>query len=377
MQKLRLFTPGPTMMPPEVIAAMSGPFDHHRTAAHRAVFREVTEGLQYVFQTSSPVAIIAGSGTAAMEAAIVGVGSPTSRALVFDGGKFGERWAKVCKSYGIDHVVHALEWGTGAKADMVADRLHRDPAIDTVIVTHSETSTAALADLEAIAAVTRQRDCLLVVDGITSVGAIPVKMDEWGVDVVVTSTQKALMTPPGLGFVAANERAWRRIESFASKSLYLCLEAYRKGMISDNAPYTPAITLMLGVRQALRMIRAEGIEQIWSRTERLARATRAAAGVMGLEVFARDPVDSLTAVLLPDGFDEATFRKRLRSEHGIVVAGGQDQLAGRAFRVNHMGYVDAADTLGAIGAVELVLSAMGHPLTLGAGTTAALHELRG
>jgi serine---pyruvate transaminase len=376
MNKIRLFTPGPTMVPPEVVAAMAGPMDHHRTAGHRSIFREVTADLQYVFQTASPVCIVTGSGTAAMEAAIAGVGSPTSKALVLCGGKFGERWAKVCKSYGINHIAHAMEWGTGPKGDLVASLRDQDPAIDTVIVTHSETSTAAIADLQAIAAVTRKRNCLLVVDGITSVGAVPVKMDEWGVDVVVTSSQKALMTPPGLGFVAVNERAWQRIESFASKPVYLCLKAYRKGLPTDDHPYTPAITLLMGLRKALQMIRADGLENVWARTARLARATRAAVQAMGLRVFAADPSDSLTAVLLPEGFDEKTFRQRLRSEYGILVAGGQDQLAGRVFRINHMGYVDETDTLGALAAIESLLSNMGHSFAIGSGVAAAMTSLK-
>lgn len=375
MHKLRLFTPGPTMIPPEVTAAMAGPFDHHRTAAHRAIFREVTGNLQYVFGTSSPVCIVTGSGTAAMEAAIVGVGSPASKALVLCGGKFGERWAKVCRTFNINHTAHAMAWGTAPSARLVSELLASDPAIDTVIVTHSETSTAAAADLRGIAAITRQRDCLLVVDGITSVGALPLEMDAWGVDVVVTGSQKALMTPPGLGFVAVNDRAWRRIDSFSSSALYLCLKAYRKGLPTQDHPYTPAITLIRGLQVALRMMREEGMESIWARTARMARATRAAVQAMGLGVFARDPSDSLTAVLLPGGFDEPGFRRRLREEYGILVAGGQDQLKGRVFRINHMGYVDATDTLGAIAAIELLMSHMGHHGELGAGVAAAMRVM--
>lgn len=365
------------MIPPEVTAAMAAPMDHHRTAGHRRMFREITENLQYVFQTTGDCLILTGSGTAGMEAAIVGVGSPSSKALVLCGGKFGARWAKVCHLYGIRHVACEMAWGTGAKPDLVREHLDRDREIDTVILTHSETSTAALSDLEGIAAITRERDCLLVVDGITSVGAVPVKMDDWGVDVMVTSSQKALMSPPGLAFVAVSERAWRRIESFPSPSMYLCLKAYRKGLPDDDSPYTPAITLMMGVRKALEMIRAEGIENVWRRTARLARATRAAAEAMNLRVFAKDPTDSLTAILLPDGFDEPAFRRRLRDEHGIVVAGGQDQLKGRVFRISHMGYVDDADTLAALGAIELVLTAMGHRFTPGAGLSSALRMLAG
>jgi aspartate aminotransferase-like enzyme len=373
-----LMTPGPTPVPPQVLEALSLPILHHRTSEFRNIVKGMNADLAYVFGSTQSPQTIVGSGTAAMEAAIVGVGSPSSKALVLCGGKFGERWAKVCKSYGINHVAHAMQWGTGPKADLVASLLAADPAIDTVIVTHSETSTAAIADLQGIAAVTRGRSgCLLVVDGITSVGAVPVKMDEWGVDVVVTSTQKALMTPPGLGFVAVNERAWRRIESFPSAPVYLCLKAYRKGLVTDDHPYTPAITLLMGLRKALQMIRAEGIENVWARTSRLARATRAAVAAMGLRVFAKDPSDSLTAVLLPEGFDDKTFRQRLRAEYGIIVAGGQDQLAGRVFRINHMGYVDATDTLGALAAIEMLLSNMGHKFPLGAGIAAAMCELQG
>jgi serine---pyruvate transaminase len=377
MQKLRLMTPGPTMIPPEVTAEMAQPMDHHRTSGHRQILKELTEGLQYVFQTSGTCLTITGSGTAAMEAAIVGTCNPGGKALVTRGGKFGERWAKVCKTFQIDHFAVDLEWGTGAKPDLVASELQKDPKINTVIVTHNETSTAAVSDLEGIARITRERDCLLVVDGITSVGALPLRMDEWGVDVLVTGSQKALMLPPGLGMAAVNERAWKRIDSFSSPCFYNCLKAYRKSLADSDSPYTPAITLMMGLRKSLEMIRADGIETIWKRTARLAAATRAAGEAMGLRTFARDPGDSVTALLLPEGFDEPTFRRRLRAEYGIVAAGGQDQLKGRIVRLNHMGYVDEVDTLGAIGAMELLLAQMGHKFQLGAGTAAALKVLAG
>ncbi len=375
MQKLRLLTPGPTMVPPEVTAEMVMPMDHHRTAAHRQIFREVTEGLRYVFQTRGDCLTITGSGTAAMEAAITACCDPAGKALVLRAGKFGERWAKVCSAFRMNHVALDLEWGRGFMPQLVADQLAADPQLNTVIVTHSETSTAAASDLEGIARVTRERDCLLVVDGITSVGALPLRMDEWGVDVVVTGSQKALMCPPGLSFVAVRDRAWKRIESFPSLSFYNCLKAYRRSLPDDDSPYTPAITLMKGLRRALQMIRQETIERVWRRTARLARATRAAGEAMGLASFARDPSDSLTALLLPEGLDEPAFRKHLRSEHGIVVAGGQDQLKGRAIRINHMGYVDEVDTLGCIAAIELTLRRMGHSVRPAAGIAAAMDVL--
>lgn len=372
MLKLRLMTPGPTMVPPEVTAAMVGPMDHHRTAGHRQIFKELTAGLQYVFQTRGTCLMVTGSGTAAMEAAIIGVCNPGGKALVLNAGKFGERWGKICKSFHLNHTVLTLDWGLGFKAEHVADALKRDPAINTVILTHSETSTAAASDLQGIAATTRQRDVMLAVDGITSVGALPVKMDEWGVDVMVTGSQKALMCPPGLSFVAVNDRAWKRIESFPSLAFYNCLKAYKRGLPDDDSPYTPAITLMMGLRKSLQMIREDTLEKIWKRTARLARATRAAGEALGLRVFARDPSDSLTALLLPEGLDEPAFRKRLRADHGIVAAGGQDQLKGKVIRLNHMGYVDEVDTIGAIAAIEMTLKSMGQPIHLGAGVAAAM-----
>jgi len=212
----------------------------------------------------------------------------------------------------------------------------------------------------------------LVVDGITSIGALPVRMDEWGIDIAVTGSQKALMLPPGLAMAAVADRAWKRIDSFSSLSLHNCLKSYRKSLADNDSPYTPAITLMMGLRKSLQMIRADGMENIWKRTAKLAKAMRAAGEAMGLKVFPKDPGDSVTALLLPEGFDEPTFRKRLRSEFGIVAAGGQDQLKGRIVRLNHMGYVDEVDTLGVIGAMELLLSKMGAKNKLGAGTAAAL-----
>jgi aspartate aminotransferase-like enzyme len=346
--------------------------DHHRTSGHRRLLQELTEGLQYVFQTRATCLAITGSGTAGMEAAITTLCNPAGKALVLRAGKFGERWGTVCASFKIPHVVAELPWGHGFRAEHVAEQLDKDPAIRTVILTHSETSTAAASDLQGIAALTRGRDVLLIVDGITSVGALPVRMDEWGVDVMVTGSQKALMLPPGLAFVAVGERAWKRADSFSSPAYYNCLKAYRRAAADHDSPYTPAITLMMGLRQALAMIREEGIENIWKRTARLARAMRTAGEAMGLKVFAKDPSDSLTALLLPAGLDEAAFRKRLRSDYGIVAAGGQDQLKGRAVRFNHMGYVDEVDTLGAIAATELLLHRMGQGAKLGAGTAAAM-----
>lgn len=371
MKKERLFTPGPVMVPEDVLLEMARPIKHHRTAWYRDMHREVCELLQYLFQTNSPCLTFTGSGTSAMEAVIAGCCPAGHKALVVRNGKFAERWAKECVTFDIDHTNLDLEWGTGAKADDIAKAMDADDKIDTVIVVHSETSTTALSDVGGIAKVTRDRGALLLVDGITAVGAIEVKMDDWGVDAYVTGSQKALMLPPGLGFAAVGARAWERIESGKTPTLYCDLKAYRKSLDTFDAPYTPAVTLVRGALQVLRGVKERGLESIWTETAMLARATRAAAEALGLQVFAKDAVDSVTAIVLPDGLDEPKLRAAMRNKHGFSVAGGQGDLKGRIIRLSHMGYVDAFDTLGAIASLELILSELGHSVTIGAGVTAA------
>lgn len=375
MKKNRLFTPGPTMVPEEILLEMARPMEHHRTAFYRDMHKEVCELLQYLFQTKATCLVITGSGTSAMEGAIVGCCPPGHKALVVRNGKFAERWAKVCAAFDIDHTSLDLTWGTGATSADITKAMDADPKIDTVIVVHSETSTTALSDVEGIAKITRDRGALLLVDGITAVGALPVKMDDWGVDVYVTGSQKALMLPPGLGFAAVNDRAWERIDSGKTHVLYNDLKAYRKSLETWDAPYTPALTLVRGTLVALRGMKERGLENIWKETTTLARLMRAAAGALGIQVYAKDPVDSVTALVVPDGIDEATLRKTMRTKYGFHVAGGQGDIKGKIIRFSHMGYVDAFDTIGAIAALELVLKEMGHAVTLGAGVSAALQVL--
>lgn len=371
MKKIRLLTPGPVMVPEEVMLEMARPMEHHRTAYYRGLVKECHDLLQYLFQTEAMCLIFTGSGTAAAETAIVGCCPPGHKALVVDNGKFAERWAKVCETFNIDHTTLPIEWGHGAKAEDVRKAMDADPKIDTVIVVHSETSTTALSDVEGIAKLTRQRGALLLVDGITAVGAIPVKMDDWGVDVYITGSQKAMMLPPGLGFAAVNQRAFERAESGKMPALYNDLKAYRKSMENYDAPYTPALTLVRATVKSLQLIKEQGLERVWAETSMLARATRAAVEAMGLKTFAADPVDSVTAVLVPKGVDEAALRKHMRSQFGFQIAGGQGDLKGKIVRFSHMGYLDAFDTLGAMSAFEMCLAAEGYPLEIGAGVSAA------
>src|SRR3990172_4972528 len=371
MKKIRLFTPGPTMVPEEVLLEMARPMEHHRTGIYREWVKEAHGLLQYLFQTKATCVTIAGSGTAAAEAAIVGCCPSGHKALVVDNGKFAERWVKVCAAFGITHTRLPLDWGRGAKAADISKAIAADPKIDTIIVVHSETSTTALSDIAGIGRVTRERGVLLIVDGITAVGAIPCKMDEWGVDAYITGSQKALMLPPGLAFVAVSDRAWERIESGKTPAFYNDLKAYRKSLAEWDVPYTPPVSLVRGLLCVLRGIKERGLESIWAETTVLARATRAAAEAMGLKLFAVDPVDSVTAIIVPTGVDEGTLRKTMRAKYGFQIAGGQGELKGKIIRFSHMGYVDAFDTLGVLAALEMTLIGQGFKLAPGAGVAAA------
>ena len=371
MKKLRLFTPGPTMVPEDVMLEMARPQDHHRTSGFKEMFKDVTEHLQYLFQTKATCLTITGSGTAAGEAAIVSTCPAGHKVLCCQGGKFGERWGDVCDAFDIPCVRYDIEWGHGANPQVVDRMLSEDSAIDTVTVVHSETCSSSLTDVEAIAKVTRKHDALLIVDGITAVGTIPVKMDDWGVDIYFTGSQKALMLPPGLGFAAVSDRAWERIDSGRAHYYYNDLKKYRKSLEGNDVPYTPNNQLIRGLQKVLHGIKERGLEAVWAHSAMLANATRAAVQAMGLKLFAADPVDSVTGIWVPDNVDEGKLRKMFRSKYGMQIAGGQGPIKGKVIRISHMGYVDAFDTLAVIGALELALNELGHPVELGKGLAAA------
>ncbi len=373
MKKQRLFTPGPTMVPEDVLLEMARPQQHHRTAEFREMFKEVTELLGYLFQTKGTCLTLTGSGTAAGEAAIVSCCPPGKghKVLCCHGGKFGERWAEICAAFDIPHAKYDFEWGSGAKPDVIDKMLAEDKDIDTLTVVHSETCSSSLSDIEAISKVAKKHGAMLIVDGITAVGAIPVKVDEWGIDVYFTGSQKALMLPPGLAFLAVSDAAWTRIDAGSGHQYYNNLKKFRKSLANNDTPYTPNNQLIRGLQSVLRRIREEGLESIWFHTSLNARATRAAIAAMDLQLFAADPVDSVTGIVLPEGVDEPVLRKTMRQKFGMQIAGGQGHIKGKVVRISHMGYCDSFDTLSVISALELVLHAQGHKLTLGAGLAAA------
>ncbi len=374
MIKKRMFTPGPTDVPPDVLVEMANPIFHHRTPEFRKMFAELNAGLKQILKTENPVLTVVGSGTAGMEAAIASAVPRDKKVLVSNGGKFGERWVKIAKVYGLDVDEVELEWGAALTVETVKQKLDSGD-YGAVVTVHSETSTATACDLEAIAAVTRNTDTLLIVDAITGAGALPLKTDEWGVDIVGGGSQKAFMLPPGLAFVSVSEKARKVIDAQEPKSFYLDLKAYLKSYAKDDTPYTGAVSLVRGAKKAVDMINAIGIETVWARTAMLANATRAAAQALGLKVFSQSPSDSVTGLIYPDGVDDE-FRKKLRTKYGASVAGGQAHMKGKLFRINHMGYTDPLDTLGLIAAMEYTFADMGVDIELGAGVAAAMKVLK-
>ena len=376
--KHRLYTPGPTSVPPETLEVLARPIVHHRTPEFRAAFEQVVQGLKYVYQTKSDVYVVTGSGTAAFEAGLMTCVAPGQKVLNINNGKFGERWGKQCKKFGIDVTDRELEYGTHVTPESMAKELDGQ-SYDAVIVTHSETSTATACDMEAVAKVVRDKapDALLIVDGITAIGALPFKMDAWGIDVAVTGSQKALMLPPGLGFVSLSERAWAAADENKGQSpFYLDLRAYRKSAADNDTPFTPANTLIHALAVSLKMIQDEGLEQVWKRTTAHANAVRDGMQAIGLSLFSQMPADSVTAINYPSGVDDG-FRKTMKADHGMNVAAGQASMKGNLFRVNHMGYTDAYDALAVVAATEHALTKLGQSIEIGKGVAAAQKALAG
>lgn len=372
MKKIRLFTPGPCAVPEEVLLEMARPFEHHRTDWFKGLMKDAAAKLRQVLCTQHDVLILTGSGTAAAEGAIIGCHPPGSKLLTLEGGKFGQRWGEIAQQFGVPVTRHEVEWGAPPTPEMVAEHLRNDPQISSVMVVHSETSTATACDLEAIGKVCREHGKLLLADCITSAGALPLRPDDWGVDVVITGAQKSLMLPPGLGFLSVSPRAREIIAANKSQhAYYLNLNKAFKSAAEHDTPFTPAHLLVRGLCKALEVLLEEGIENVWKRVAAMAAATRAAGEAIGLKVFSQRPSDSVTALCPPAGVTVKDLRNDLERRFGIQSAGGQDQLKGRIFRLGHMGYVDAMDTVLAIAALEQSLYKLGHKFDLGAGVTAA------
>jgi len=372
VNKTYLLTPGPTPVPPEVLLAMAEPIIHHRSPAFRAIFRECREGLKRLFQTEQEVLIFVASGTGAMEAAVANIIAPGDRALVIEAGKFGERWTELCQAYGaaVERILPG--WGHMCPAADVAAKLKADPGIRAVFCQANETSTGVCAPLKELGEVCRNSGALLVVDAVSALGAMDIPTDRWGIDILVSGSQKALMLPPGLAFASVSPKAWKVVEQLNRPSYYFSLTKTLKAAQKDQGPYTSAVTLMYGLRAVLRMMADDGLETIFARHRKLSAATKAAVLALGLTLYAKDnPSDCLTAVEAPANIDAQDIVAKLRDGHGITIAGGQAQLKGKIFRISHMGYISGSDILLTVAALEQVLRDLGHSVQLGQGVAAA------
>ena len=373
MIKKQLFSPGPTPVPERVLLAMAGPVMHHRDPAYEELFQEVREGLKYVFQTKNEVLVLASSGTGAMEAAVCNTLSRGDEALVVRAGKFGERWGEICEAYGVNFTPIDVTWGEAVDPDLIKKALDAKPSIKAVLVQASETSTGVMHPIKEIADIVKGRGgTILVVDAISALGVSDLPMDKWGLDVVVSGSQKAFMLPPGLAFIALSAKAWGFVEKSTLPKFYFNLKEELAVAQKNQSQFTPAISLVVGLREALKMLKEEGLENVFKRHAMLAHATREAAKALGLELLAPSaPSDALTAIKVPEGVDGKKLKKNFEDKFGLIIAGGQSQLKGKIIRIAHIGYFQPLDIIQAVSTLELVLKGLGYPVKLGAGVKVA------
>jgi len=372
MKKYYLMAPGPTPVPNQILLAMARPIIHHRTPEYEALFAEVREGLKWLVQTTQETIILAASGTGAMEAAVTNTLSPGDKALVVRAGKFGERWAEICAAYGVEVVALDAPFGHTVPPDRVADALKKTPGIRAVLCQHSETSTGVLHDVRGYTEATRKSDAILVVDTVSSLGVADLPMDAWGVDVVVAGSQKGLMLPPGLALCTLSDRAWDRVKQAKLPRYYFDLLEEKKLVVKNQPHFTPAVSIVIGLREVLALLKAEGLANIFRRHDRLARATRAGVEALGLELFAKaTPSPAITSVVSPKGIDSEKVVAVYAKSHNITIAGGQGEMKGKVFRLGHMGYVGDFDVVIALAALEQVLAELGYPVDWGAAVGAA------
>ncbi len=372
MKKDYLLTPGPTPIPPQAYQALSKTIIHHRTPQFQTILKETIEGLKFVFQTKNDIFIFVSSGTGAMEAAVVNLLSAGDTVVTVQGGKFGERWTEICKSYGINLEIIDVEWGRAAQPKEIEAKLKLNPKIKAVFTTLCETSTGVTNDIEAIGKIVKDTDAILVVDAISGLAAIDLQTDNWPVDVVVAGSQKGLMIPPGLSFCSISPKAWKLVDNSRCPKYYFDFKAAKEAQDKVDTPFTPAISLVVALNESLKLIKQEGLENIFKRHKKLAEATRQAMQALGLELFAPTATsDAVTAVKVPPGIDGEKLVKTMRDKFGVTIAGGQAELKGKVFRIAHMGYITQEDIIVAISTLELALVEAGYKFELGAGIKAA------
>lgn len=376
--KYRLLSPGPTPVPERVLTAMANPIWHHRTPAFETTFARCRDGLKWLFQTQQEVLTLSCSGTGAFEAAYCSLFSPGETVLCVAGGKFGERWANMAKAMGLNAVVVPCEWGDAVDVQRVKDALDQHPDAKAVTVCASETSTGVRHPYEQIAKLVKgKEDCLMIVDAITALGVWDIAPERDGIDVLVTGSQKALMLPPGLAFTSLSDKAWARNAKAKLPRYYFDLAKEKKNQLQNQTAYTPAVSLVEGLLESLKLMHEEGLAGMFARHQRLAAATRAGAQALGLALFAKAPADSVTSVLQPASIKPDAVYKGLMNRANLTIAGGQDAVKGKIFRVAHLGYYDELDIITVLGAIEIVLRQEGYTaFTPGAGVGAASEILK-
>ena len=371
-----LFTPGPTQVPAEVLQAMSKPLIHHRTDEYRQYFLETTRLMQEHLGTKEAALTLSCSGSGAMEAAVVNLLSAGDEAIVVEGGKFGDRWRSICQAYGVTAHTVSVEWGRVATVEEAESALAAHPKAKILFLTHSETSTGALFPVHDMARAAKARGVVTVVDAITSYGVYDLRFDRSDLDVVVWGSQKGMMIPPGLGFICMSPRAWERVKESKLPKFYWNLAKAKTVLEAGDTPFTPAISLVLAARAAMLLLQKEGRELVFARHQRNADATRAAVRALGLPLFAEVPSNTLTAVAVPPGVDSSGVLKAMEHQYGVKIAGGQDRLKGKIFRLGHIGYYDEGDILRLVGAFEAALLEHGGKGEPGAAVRAAQQSFR-
>ncbi len=371
IRKLRLLTPGPTPLFPPAIRAMSAPDMHHRTKDFIDVYKNVIADLKYLYGSENDVALFCSSGSGAMEASVSNLFSPGEKVIVCQAGKFGERWTKMTKAFGLEPIVVEKPYGEPVEPEQVEAALKTNPDATGVFVQASETSTGVAHDVESMGKIIQKTDAVFVVDAITGLGTMPLDIDGWGLDICVGGSQKAVMIPPGLAFASVSAKAWKKREKACNRYFYLDLKAHAEGGADGNSPFTPATSLMLGLGAAMEYIRQIGRDSLIENAQSLARATREAAVALGLELFAKkNPAGSVTAIQAPRGMDSSQVVKAYRDEFNAIIANGQGSMKGQIFRIAHLGYFDFHDLFATIAELELILAGLGHPVQFGQGVAA-------
>ncbi|MCW8797342.1 MAG: alanine--glyoxylate aminotransferase family protein [Prosthecochloris sp.] len=374
--KKRLFTPGPTPVPENVMLRMAEPIIHHRNPEFMEILARVHNDLKYLFQTAQPVVVLSASGTGGMEAAISSCFRQGDKVITVNAGKFGERWGKLVNTFTGNCVEETVEWGTALQPERLVELLKEHPDAKGVCMTHSETSTGTATDIQTLSALVREHsDALVLVDGITAIGAHEFHFDDWGVDICITGSQKGLMMPPGLALVAISERACNVINTLDTTQFYLSLKKALASHAKDDTPFTPAISLIIGLDEALQMIRKEGLDNVWNRHEKLAAACRQGCQALGMKLFSSSPSFAVTPVWLPEGLDWERFNTTLKIHNGITVAAGQDDYKGKIFRISHLGYYDELDMLTVIAGIERTLYELNYDFEPGTGVAAVQKAL--